>query len=378
MQAAPPPPGSGSLGRAALRWAAAPLSGVYAACMTLRNRYYDCQPGAVHKADVPVVSVGNLTVGGTGKTPLVIELVRRLRSFGRRPAILTRGYRQSAGQEADEVLEFRDALPTTPVVVDADRVAGAARAIESCRADCLVMDDGFQHRRLARELDIVLLDALDPWGAGWVLPAGRLREPRSGLARAGLIIITRANQAAAESLRELELELEAICPDTPRIAAHVVPCDVLDIRGASVGLEALSFDAVLPVCGLGNPRTFVGLAAEVCGRLCGPLVFTDHAHYTPQDVQRIAARATTADADCVLTTRKDWVKLAPLWKAADPTPTVPLLRLDVQVRLVDPGDRLTERLESALARGRDDGKDVGALHCEFELLGEPAGARTVP
>jgi tetraacyldisaccharide 4'-kinase len=154
-----------------------PLSHLYAAMMTWRNRRYD-EPGAALSAGVPVISVGNLTVGGTGKTPLVMEIVRKLVAAGRRPAILTRGYHARRGETADEVQEYAAELPDVPVVVDADRVAGAATAQAVHAADCCVLDDGFQHRRLARDLDVVLIDALRPWGGGRGAAGGA--PPRAG------------------------------------------------------------------------------------------------------------------------------------------------------------------------------------------------------
>ena len=141
------------------------------------NRYCDTFAFATHAARLPVISVGNISVGGTGKTPLVIEIVRRLRASGRRPAILTRGYAAKRGQTADEVLEYALAVPETPVVVNPDRTAGAETARLEYGADCVVLDDGFQHRWLRRDLDIVVIDALDPWGGERLLPEGRLREP---------------------------------------------------------------------------------------------------------------------------------------------------------------------------------------------------------
>ncbi len=160
-----------------VQWGLTPLSMVYAAGVGIRNLYYERARGAVHRAAIPVISIGNLTAGGTGKTPFVVEVVRRLRALERNPVILTRGYAAAPGETADEVLEFRETLPGVAVVVDPDRVRGAETAHEQHGADCVVLDDGFQHRRLGRDLDIVVIDTLDPWGGGLILPAGRLREP---------------------------------------------------------------------------------------------------------------------------------------------------------------------------------------------------------
>lgn len=324
------------------RWALLPMSGLYGALVRARNWRFDHHPGATRRARVPVISVGNLSVGGTGKTPMVIEIVRRLREWGRRPAILTRGYRAPRGQTADEVLEFREALPDVQVVVNPDRVAGATEAVARHGAESLVLDDGFQHRRLARDLDIVLIDALNPWGGGHVLPAGRLREPCSGLRRADVFVVTRANQAAAAAVQMVEEWLRHF-GDQPILRANVEAGAIIDMDGASLTPAALTGRTVLAACGLGNPRTFVHLVEQFTERRCALASFDDHHYYRPTDVTRLQHAARRAGADVVVTTRKDWVKLAPLWPAAGPT----LWRLDV--RLVLPAaDELDARLRRAL------------------------------
>jgi len=326
------------------RWPLLPFAALYGAAVRARNLYYDRRCSATRRAAVPVISVGNLTVGGTDKTPMVIEIVRRLQAWGRRPAILTRGYQAPRGQTADEVLEFAQAVPHTPVVVNPDRVAGATEAVERHRADCLVLDDGFQHRRLQRDLDLVLIDALDPWGGGHVLPAGRQREPRSGLRRAGAFVITRANQASAEALRAIADELRRF-GSQPILHANVVPDAVFGMNGDSTTPDALAGTTVLAVGGLGNPLTFKRLVERLTRRPCAVKFYNDHHRYRPADVTHLQEVARRAGAAEVVTTRKDWVKLAPLWPAAGPQ----LWRLDVRLDL-PAGDELDARLRRALRR----------------------------
>ncbi len=318
-----------------------PIALLYEGVIRARNLYYDRVPGAVRRAGVPVISVGNLTVGGTGKTPLVIEIVRRLREWGRRPAILTRGYRAAAGQKADEVLEYRDAVPDVPIVVNPDRVAGA-RAATAQAADCLVLDDGFQHRRLARDLDIVLIDTLNPWGGRQMLPAGRLREPIASLRRAHVFVLTRANQAAPAVVESLRHELAKLAVGRTIVSAEVSPAGLhfSDDREASVG--DLRGREVLAVCGLGNPVTFEQLVGTLTGRPVRTLRFHDHRRYDRRDAERIAI--TAGGERWVVTTRKDWVKLRPLWPADGP----PLVRLDVRITLADGGSVFEDRLRSVL------------------------------
>ncbi len=155
----------------------------YTLAVRFRNHRYDRRRTAVHHVSVPVISVGNLTLGGTGKTPMVKWLARRVEDLGARVALVSRGYRAASGELNDEARELAQALPTIPHIQNRDRVAAARFAIEKFNPDVLLLDDGFQHRRLARDLDVVLLDALEPFGFDHVFPRGTLREPLDGLAR---------------------------------------------------------------------------------------------------------------------------------------------------------------------------------------------------
>jgi tetraacyldisaccharide 4'-kinase len=316
-----------------------PLAVAYGGVIAARNLYYDRVSSAVRSAGVPAISVGNLTVGGTGKTPFVIEVVRRLRAWGHHPVILTRGYRGQPGAVADEVLEFRDAVPDVPVVVNPDRVAGAAQARAQHNAGCLVLDDGFQHRRLARDLDIVLIDALNPWGGGCLLPAGRLREPAGSLRRADVLVITRANQAPPAALEGLKRELGQRWPGRLLVIAEVVAERLFGRDGQVSPPADLRARRVLAVCGLGNPHTFGGLVRSLTPT-CELLKFADHQSYGEPHIGRILTRARESRADSVVTTRKDWVKLAPLWPAGG----LELVRLDVRLVLSGPVVEFEDRL----------------------------------
>jgi tetraacyldisaccharide 4'-kinase len=334
----------------AARHLLAPLSALYTLGVSLRNLRYDRRPAASHRVELPVISIGNLTVGGTGKTPIVIETVRRLHALGRRPAILTRGYAAAAGALPDEVLEYAQALPDTPVVVNPDRVAGAQTARSEHAADSLVLDDGFQHRRLRRDLDVVVIDALDPWGGGWVLPAGRLREPLRSLHRAHLLVISRANQVAAPYVAEIERVLGERAPDAPRLHATLEPEAAVfpDERVEPPGV--LAYHSVLPVCGIGNPETFLTCVAQLAGRVCGKLIFSDHQRYAPRHVGSIADVAERRGADLVVTTRKDWVKLASLWSQHAAPGAPQLARLEVQLEVQDADGVFDDRLRHVLEK----------------------------
>jgi tetraacyldisaccharide 4'-kinase len=327
------------------------LSLLYGLVVRCRNLYYDRTPGAARQAGLPVISVGNLTVGGTGKTPLVIEIVRRLGELGRRPAVLTRGYRGSPDQPADEVLELREALPDVPVIVNPDRVAAAASARADHAADCAVLDDGFQHRRLRRDLDIVLVDALRPWGGGWLLPAGRLREPLTSLSRANLVVISRGDQANPATLEGIRNTLRRYAPHVPVARADTQAGQLVQLDGTTAPAGELASHTALPVSGIGNPGTFHRLLDTLAGRICTPLVFSDHHRYTSRDVDAVTQAARERRADVVVTTRKDWVKLAPLWKRSAVGNSVELVRLDVRLVVTEGADALDDGLKKALEAG---------------------------
>ncbi len=332
----------------ALRLLLAPLAVLYDLGIRFRNARYDRSPRASRRVSLPVISIGNITVGGTGKTPIVIETVRRLQRLGRRPAILTRGYGAAAGEPSDEVMEFSETLPDLAVVVDPDRVAGAETARAEVGADCAVLDDGFQHRRLRRDLDVVVIDALDPWGGGWVLPVGRLREPLRGLARAQLFVISRSNQVPSSSVGQIEGVLNEHAPEATVLHAAVEPESVVYLDGRRAGTESLAYHCVLPMCGIGNPATFLRSVEQLAGRVCRAMVFRDHQRYNRRHVRKITAAAQRRGADLVVTTRKDWVKLAPLWSEYAVKSAPVLARLDVRLELQDENDVFDEQLRYAL------------------------------
>ena len=156
----------------------------YTIAVSMRNRRYDRGTAEVHNVGVPIITVGNLTLGGTGKTPMVKWLAQRFQNAGLRVAIVSRGYGAAEGKHNDEALELAQALPNVPHIQNRDRVAAAQQAIREFKSQLMLLDDGFQHRRLGRDLDIVLLDALEPFGFEHVFPRGTLREPLAGLQRA--------------------------------------------------------------------------------------------------------------------------------------------------------------------------------------------------
>lgn len=324
------------------------LSWPYALIIRLRNMLYSHQWLKVHRVAMPVICVGNLTAGGTGKTPLVTWLARWLQAKNQRVAILTRGYKTEKGKLSDEPAELAAACPGVGVVVNPDRVAGANDAIRHHGAQVLVMDDGFQHRRLARDIDIVTIDATAPFGYGHVLPAGLLREPVSGLKRAGAVVLTRTDQVSDEQLRQIEDRIGRINPRLPIIRTVHAPVAARCLDGSETGLDALRGRKVFAFCGLGNPDGFFR-TVESCGcLLAGARAFNDHHTYTEACLAEIYEESAAQGVQWVLTTSKDWNKITPLIPSPAPLPTA---YLAIELQFTAGVERLTTLIEHAM-RGR--------------------------
>ena len=295
--------GAAALLRAPLLCASLP----YAAVMRARRWLYrrGLLPGTA--AGVPVICVGNITTGGTGKTPMVAWVVARLKNAGRRAAILTRGYK-AVGGVSDEA-ELLKALTGAEVVVNGDRIAGARQAVAG-GADVLVMDDGYQHRRLRRDLDIVLVDAANPFGFGHCLPRGLLREPPGALADAGAVVITRSDAVDAEALSALRGRLSALAPGCAVCAAVHRVTAAIDAAGVERPAEALSGRKVMAFCGIAAPGSFFNALGAVGARVVATKALADHVDYTAAVAAEIRKAAADAGAEMMVTTQKDHVKLA--------------------------------------------------------------------
>jgi tetraacyldisaccharide 4'-kinase len=277
--------------------------------------------GRRRRLPVPVIGVGNLTMGGTGKTPCVLRLVELLRARGHKPGILTRGYgRQSpntylavapgagvpAGHSGDEAQLFiRSGL--APVGIGADRFESGTRLLREFEIGALVLDDGFQHGKLARDVDIVLLDALEPFGGDDVFPLGRLREPLAGLARADLILITRCE--SSDLAEPIERAVRQWNMRAPVFRASVEPRAWVETGAGKRFAAAPPFHRAGAFCGLGNPATFrrtlEGLGIEVVDWT----EFEDHHRYRPRELRHLAHHAAAQGATALVTTAKDAVNL---------------------------------------------------------------------
>jgi tetraacyldisaccharide 4'-kinase len=296
---------SAELQRGGLRLASIP----YGWAVRIRNRFYDRAWKPVVRAAVPVVSVGNLTLGGTGKTPCVEYVARLFREHGFRAAILSRGYGASHSRN-DEALVLEENLSDVPHLQGADRAALAEAAVQELESEVLILDDGFQHRRLARDLDLVLVDATNPWGFGRLFPRGLLREPPAGLQRAHIVMLTRCDQVSAEQRDRLRATVTRIAPDALILEAVHRPLDLCNGESGSVSLTELCHRPVAGFCGLGNPAAFQRTLVDLGADIQDFRTFPDHHPYTRTDVEDLRAWARQQATDClVVTTQKDLVKL---------------------------------------------------------------------
>ena len=305
-----------ALWRFGMRLAEAP----YTAAVRWRNRRYDSGAAASYRVSIPVVSVGNLTLGGTGKTPMVEWIARWLRTHGVRVTVISRGYGAEAGGQNDEALELEQKLPDVPHIENPDRVAAAQTAIEEFQCQMIVLDDAFQHRRIGRDLDIVMLDALEPFGFGHVFPRGTLREPLGGLSRAQVVALSRADMLDPTQLAQIRRRVGQYAPDAAWLEVVHAPRALRSWSGKEEPLETLQGQPVAVFSGIGNPAGFQH-TLKTCGyHLAGFREFPDHHRYSRDDVATLADWAARLEVSAMLCTHKDLVKLAidrlgacPLW-----------------------------------------------------------------
>ena len=328
-----------SLARGALRVVEAP----YTLAVSHRNRRYDRGAAEIVRVGVPVITVGNLTLGGTGKTPMVKWIAGRLQLAGLRVAIVSRGYGAADGKHNDEALELAQALPNVPHVQNRDRVAAARQAIRDFGSQVILLDDGYQHRRLARDLDIVLLDALEPFGFEHVFPRGTLREPLVGLRRAQVVCLSRADAISPAEREAIRERVASIAPGAAWCEAAHAASRLVNSEGESRPLDHLAGQRVAAFCGIGNPAGFRHtLAAAECEPI-GWREFPDHHAYSATDRDELAAMAQTSDADLLVCTQKDLVKLQQPELSG-----VPLWAVGIEIKFFAGEEMLERQLERVL------------------------------
>jgi tetraacyldisaccharide 4'-kinase len=343
---------------------AAPLAvaeAFFRAGVALRGALYGCGILRAARAEAPVVSIGNLVVGGAGKTPAAIAVASRLAARGRTVGILSRGYGATrtdprvvsdgeqvlldAGEGGDEPVLVARRLPGVRVLCGPRRSELARTAVRVLGADALVLDDGFQHRALARDLDVVVLDAASPFGNGRLLPAGPSREPRSALRRAALVWVSRVDRADAGALAALRALVRRSTGRDPVESRHA-PRDVLDgALARRFGAAALRGARVLLLAGIARPAGFRATLAAMGAEVAVERLFPDHHRYAPADLEEVLVAAAAARCDLVVTTEKDAVRLPP---AASADPRIRAVRIDAEI--VRGEEILEAALDAMLAR----------------------------
>ena len=339
-----------------------PLGVLYGVVTRARRAAYRNGIFTVYRLPAPVVSIGNITTGGTGKTPLVQWICRALASDGKKVCVLTRGYgrinpetqvvvsdgtRVMAGEReaGDEpFLLATNLVGVAAVVANADRVAAGQWAIQNLAANALVLDDGFQHLRIARNVDIVTIDATNPWGDGALLPHGRLREEIDGLSRAHCVVITRSDQVA--SVDELRKSIQNYT-SAPVFTSRMITSVLKTIQGETVDESALSTHSVAAFCGIGNPSSFYKHLQLAGARVVLTHAYGDHHIYHQLEIDRLVERAKAAGATSLITTAKDAVKLDALRL------DLPCYKLEIEIA-IDESEQLLGLIRSRTVAGLGD------------------------
>jgi len=294
-----------SLARGALSVASA----FYGCGVRIRNQLFDRGYKRVHRAPVPIISVGNITAGGTGKTPFVAYLAGWFTDRDVKVGLLSRGYRAHFPRGNDEKLVLDQLCPGVPHIQDKNRVAAARRAHSDHECELLILDDGFQHRRLARDLDIVLIDAMNPWGYGHLLPRGLLREPITELQRADLVVITRVDQCSDEQIQRIRDCLRNIGQQSECVEVVFRPRRLVNSDGQTQAAGDLKSKPIAAFCGIGNPSSFRRTLDDLGFNVAIFDAFPDHCDYTQTGLKQLVTQARNADAHSLICTQKDLVKI---------------------------------------------------------------------
>lgn len=312
----------------------------YRIAVAVRNRRFDRGGSAVSRCEVPVISIGNLTTGGTGKTPLVRYVARLLRRHDVRVALVSRGYGSEGDQANDEALELAWALPDVPHLQAPDRVASARIAVEELESQLVLMDDGFQHRRLHRDLDIVVIDATCPFGYEHLLPRGLLREPLKSLRRADVAILSRADLVSEAEQQAIRDRVLAIHPQILWARAAHRPIGLLQWPQDVQPLETLRGRSVAALSAIGNPAAFVRSVAAVAN-VVETMSLPDHDPYAPETVAKIRDWIASLGnrVEEIVCTHKDLVKLQ-----TDRLGGKPLRALLIEIQLLEGETELVQRV----------------------------------
>ena len=337
-----------------------PFSIPYAFIQQIRSLLYEKDILRKKRLPRPVISIGNITVGGTGKTPVTAYIARYLLEKGLKVAVLSRGYGgklegkttvvsngkqlfHSAEECGDESFLLAGTLPGLIVVIGADRHKAGTLAMEGFTPDVFLLDDGYQHLRLHRDLNILLLDQRSPFGNNWTLPAGLLREPLAAIARSDLVILTRCADTAKKDLLPENLQGKKVYKSRHKLI-DALPLD----GGGAVELESLQNQKVLAFAGIAEPEFFFDGLREKNLKVMETLSFPDHATYDKKAIALISKTLETSGADYLVTTEKDGVKLKLLPEALKQKTVLARLELEIE-----DAEGLKELLDLTVNKGTD-------------------------
>lgn len=341
------------------------ISKLYEKGVSYRNNKFDAGKG-VSSLTVPVISVGNITAGGTGKTPMVRFICDALVTENHHPVVLSRGYRaednskniiiSKQGQllvepevSGDEAWLLAKVLPNVSVIIGRNRIESAKIALNALNADYLVMDDGFQHRALNRDVDVVLLDALNPFGYEYVLPRGLLREPLIGLARASVIVLTKVDQVPVGTVESIKRRLEQMVPNIPVFETIHKPQSIFTLQEWGSGQPGVPVDAyvgkpMMAVSGIANPKSFELTLKGIGYDIVYMMSFGDHHNFTNDDVVELWKQAFIHQAQGIIITEKDAVKLSQLTDIEDLD--VPIYVLSIGIEFLNKEEEFIQFLRN--------------------------------
>jgi tetraacyldisaccharide 4'-kinase len=298
-----------------------------------------------YKAPKPVISVGNITAGGAGKTPVVIWLAKNLQAKGLKSIILTRGYMPKASDVSDEADMLNEQIPYIPVLSGGNRAASVRKAEKTLPADIYICDDAFQHWGIHRDLNIVAIDAANPFGNGFTLPAGILREPLSALKRADIFVLTKTD--GSKDVQGLTRKLKGINPGAMIVESRYKSGAAIDMSNAVLPEEFLKGKSVVGFCAIGDPLSFESSLKNSGAQIAGFFTYMDHHVYTPKDIRHLLEFCRSKNISVLATTHKDMVKLR---KFKDSFKGVSLVYIPIQLEVIKGDNELFQKILSVCVR----------------------------
>ncbi len=321
------------------------LSWIYGFYVRIISSAYRLRFLRRYSVSIPIISVGNITMGGVGKTPIVQLIAQFFKSQNLKPAVILRGYGKTENQAlSDEGMLLSNSLGI-PVIEGRDKFLSAKKAVQQLECNTIVVDDGFQHWRLKRNLDIVLIDATNPFGNGFLIPRGILREPLSALKRAGMIILTKTDSGKGniEKIKQKLSTLHVKCPIIETIHEAEAFINLLE-ENKLFPFDSFKNKKILSFCGIGNPDYFEYLLKTSGAKVIVNYSYGDHHDYSEKDIGEIIHLAKLNDAAAIVTTEKDAVKLKPFLNLFPKQ--CPLVSLKIKIKILQGQDEFFHKISS--------------------------------